>query len=189
MNQAITEGELPSREIFMPDPVTLTASAIATHAFQEFVKSGAGELAKKFTAEAIAKMDDLRKTIWAKLRGKSEKVDEALTKAEQGDRAAIDTVTKYLDVAMEDYPDFATEIRAIAHQITLEQIQDNSSLHQINYGGTNYQTKTEPVIARLVPLQTREQWLASTRHFRDSLQLQGEPLSTTVVCARQGERD
>jgi ATP-dependent 26S proteasome regulatory subunit len=44
----------------MPDPVTLTASAIATLAFQEFIKSGAGELAKKFTGEAIAKMGQLR---------------------------------------------------------------------------------------------------------------------------------
>jgi len=133
----------------MVDPLTtaaatFTASKIAELAFQKFLESSAGELGKKFTTDAIAKMDDLRKTIWAKLRGKSEKVDEALTKAEQGDRAAIDTVTKYLDVAMEDYPDFATEVRAIAHQITLEQIQDNSSLNQTNYGGPNYQTKTGP---------------------------------------------
>lgn len=48
---------------------TLTASAIASLAFQEFIKSGAGELAKKFTTEAIAKMDDLRKLLWARLRG------------------------------------------------------------------------------------------------------------------------
>jgi hypothetical protein len=44
----------------MEDPITtLTASAILvpwgyTLAFQEFIKSGAGELAKKFTGEAIA---------------------------------------------------------------------------------------------------------------------------------------
>jgi hypothetical protein len=39
----------------MTDPVTaLTASAIASLAFQEFVKSGAGDLAKRFTGEAIA---------------------------------------------------------------------------------------------------------------------------------------
>jgi len=34
------------------------------------------------------------------------------------------------------------EQKAIAHQITLEQIQDNSSMNQTNYGGTNYQAKT-----------------------------------------------
>jgi hypothetical protein len=42
----------------MTDPIT--ASAIATLAFQEFIKSGAGELAKKFTGEAITKIGQLR---------------------------------------------------------------------------------------------------------------------------------
>jgi hypothetical protein len=38
----------------MTDPMTtLTASMIATLAFQEFIESGAGELAKKFIGEAI----------------------------------------------------------------------------------------------------------------------------------------
>lgn len=48
----------------------MTASAIAILAFQKFLESGAGELAKKFTTEAIAKMDTLLKRIWSKLRGK-----------------------------------------------------------------------------------------------------------------------
>ena len=130
----------------MVDPATtvtaLTAVKIAELAFTKFIESSAGEAAKKFTETAIAKMDDLRKSIWTKLRGKSLAIDEALTKAEQGDRAAVDTVAKYLDVAMVDYPDFAIEVRAIAHEITLEQKQDNSSMTQTNYGGTNYQTKT-----------------------------------------------
>jgi hypothetical protein len=47
----------------MTDPITLTASTIASLAFQEFIKSGAGELAKKFTGEAIAKMGQLRELI------------------------------------------------------------------------------------------------------------------------------
>jgi hypothetical protein len=56
----------------MTDPFTvITASTIANLAFQEFIKSGSGELAKKFTTEAIAKMDELRKTILNKLRGTS----------------------------------------------------------------------------------------------------------------------
>jgi hypothetical protein len=37
----------------MTDPITLTASTITSLAFQEFIKSGAGELAKKFTGDAI----------------------------------------------------------------------------------------------------------------------------------------
>ena len=131
----------------MVDPATaataLTAAKIAELAFTKFIESSAGEAAKKFTETAIARMNDLRKTIWAKLRGKSPNIDEALTKAEQGDRAAIDTVAKYLDVAMVDNPNFAAEVRAIAHEITtLQQYQDNSTMTQNNYGGTNYQTKT-----------------------------------------------
>ena len=129
----------------MVDPATaataLTAAKIVELAFTKAIESGAGEAAKKLTEATIAKMNDLRKKIWAKLRGKSLNIDEALDKAEQGDRAAVDTVAKYLDVAMVDYPDFATEIRAIAHEITVEQHQDNSSMNQTNYGGTNYQTK------------------------------------------------
>jgi hypothetical protein len=39
------------------DPVSLGAGAIAKLAFQKFIESGAGELAKRFTAEAIALYD------------------------------------------------------------------------------------------------------------------------------------
>lgn len=126
----------------MPDPVSLTAGAIATLAFQKFIESSAGELAKKFSETAIAQMDTLRQKIVARLRGKSEKLDEALDKAAAGERAALETISKNLDVVMDDSPEFAAEIRAIAHEITLQQIQDNSSLNQTNYGGTNYQVKT-----------------------------------------------
>ena len=41
-------------ELYMTDPATaLTVGAIVSLAFQEFVKSGAGELAKRFTVGAI----------------------------------------------------------------------------------------------------------------------------------------
>ena len=57
--------------MYMADPITFTASAIATFAFQEFLKTSAGELAKKFSAGVIAKMGALRQTIWDRLRGKN----------------------------------------------------------------------------------------------------------------------
>jgi hypothetical protein len=41
----------------MTDPIT--TSAIATLAFQKFIESSTGELAKKFTGKAIAKMEQL----------------------------------------------------------------------------------------------------------------------------------
>ena len=89
----------------MADPVTtITASAIATLAFQKFIESGAGELAKKFTGAAIVKMDELRQKIWDTLRGKSPRVDEALVQVERGDRAALTTIARNLDVVMEEHP-------------------------------------------------------------------------------------
>lgn len=116
----------------------ITAGAITTLAFTKAFE----KTIEKFTEAALIKMDELRKKILGKLQGKSQRVDEALLKVEQGDCAALDTVTKYLDVAMQDYPEFAAEIQAIAYEITLQQIQDNSSTNQYNYGGTNYQVKT-----------------------------------------------
>jgi hypothetical protein len=72
------------KEITMTEPLTLTASAIAALAFQEFIKSGAGELAKKFTGEAMAKMGQLRELIWNRLTGKRLAAEIALVKAKVG---------------------------------------------------------------------------------------------------------
>jgi hypothetical protein len=77
----------------MAEPITLTASAITTLAFQEFIKSGAGELAKKFTGEAIAKMGQLRELIRNRLRGKHPAAEQALERAiageQEGNREAL----------------------------------------------------------------------------------------------------
>jgi hypothetical protein len=101
----------------MTDPITIfTASAIADLAFREFIKSGAGEVAKKFSAEAIAKMNELRKMIVHKLRGQDETLDMALTGAEKGDLKAIATVGEHLESAMQDEA-FAQVVRSLAQQI------------------------------------------------------------------------
>jgi hypothetical protein len=67
--------------------VPSTASTIATLAFQEFIKSSAGELAKKFTGDAIAKMEQLRELIWNRLTGKHPVADVALEKTKTGEQA------------------------------------------------------------------------------------------------------
>jgi hypothetical protein len=74
----------------MTDPITtLTASAKATHqesatlAFQKFIEGSAGELAKKFTGDAITRMGQLRELIWDKLHGNPD-VEAALTNVENG---------------------------------------------------------------------------------------------------------
>jgi hypothetical protein len=59
---ALSQTNRVIQESTMIDPATLTVSAIlvprgydnATLAFQEFIKSGARELAKKFTGDVIA---------------------------------------------------------------------------------------------------------------------------------------
>jgi hypothetical protein len=85
------------------------------------------------------------------LRGKSEKLDQALVQAEQGDKKALETIAKNLDVAMDDDQTFATEIKILAQQIQAGKIQDNSNmtlnstgdnntniLAKAEQGGTNY---------------------------------------------------
>ena len=95
----------------------LTASVLVTLAIQEFVKSGTGDLAKRFTAEALAKIPVLWEKIKSRLLDKSEKVNQALVKLEEGDTTAIETVTKNLDVILDEEPDFAQELRVLAREI------------------------------------------------------------------------
>lgn len=125
----------------MPDPVTLNASAIATLAFQEFIKSGAGELAKKFTGEAIAKMGQLRELIWNRLTGKHPIAEEALVKAQAGEQEGIDKVTTLLGVELLDEA-FAGQVQAIAQEISLL-IDNKGGMNQTNFGGTNFQTMVD----------------------------------------------
>jgi hypothetical protein len=128
----------------MTDPVTaLTASAIASLAFQEFIKSGAGELAKKFTAEAIARMNDLRELIWQKLQGNPDAVT-AIEQAKNGSEEVFSELATDLKRAMDKDPDFATKVQAIAQEIHAGKLQDNSSMVQNNSeNARGWQTKVE----------------------------------------------
>jgi hypothetical protein len=104
----------------MTDP--LTASALVDLAVKTLVTSSAGELAKKFTTEAIAKIPELWQQIKNKLQGRSAKVDEALVKLEAGDRSGIDTVTKNLDVVLDEDESFAALLQKLAQEINAGQI-------------------------------------------------------------------
>ena len=95
----------------------MAAGAIVQLAFNEFIKSSAGEAAKKLTGEALAKANDLRKAIWAKFKG-SDRAETALAEVEkEGTTEALDKVTKLLDAEMSFEPEFATQIRQLAQQI------------------------------------------------------------------------
>lgn len=118
----------------MTDPVTLTAGAIATLAFQEFVKSGAGELAKKSVGSTIDLVKSLRDKIRAKFQGDS-KAEKALSAIEQsGDEAALTKLEVYLDDAMAEDETFAAELRQVAQQIVNIQTQNQSTREYNNYG-------------------------------------------------------
>jgi len=117
------------------DPVTAIAAAeIIKLAFSEFAKSGAGELAKKSVGGAIDLVKNLRDKIKAKFQG-NERVEKALAEVEQqGTPAALEKVTKYLDLELDEDEAFATEVRQIAQQIINIQNQNNSNREYNNYG-------------------------------------------------------
>ncbi|WP_036390261.1 hypothetical protein [Microcystis aeruginosa] len=122
----------------------LTAGLLVTLAVQEFVKSGTGDLAKRFTAEALDKIPILWEKIKTRLTGKSPKVDEALAKVERGDSTAVETLTKNLDVILDEDPAFAKELKVLAQTIQAGKIQDNSSMIQnIADNAKGWQTKVE----------------------------------------------
>ncbi len=117
------------------EPVTtLAAGAIAKIAFDEFVKSGAGEVAKKTIGEAIDLVKNLRDRIRAKFQG-NERAEKALAEVEQeGTPAALEKVSKYLDLELEEDGTFATEVRQLAQQIINIHNQSISSREYNNYG-------------------------------------------------------
>lgn len=127
----------------MPDPVSLTAGAIASLAFQEFIKSGAVELAKKFTAEAIAKMNGLRELIVKRLQNNPDAM-QAVENVEQGSEEDLNDIATYLKAAMNRDPEFSAQVQTIAQEINAGKLQDNSSMTQNNYeNARGWQTKVE----------------------------------------------
>jgi hypothetical protein len=127
----------------MPDPVILTASAIATLAFQEFIKNGAGELAKKFTEEAITKIEQLRQLIWDNLRSNPD-AKTALSNVEQGQAEDLADIGTYLKAVMGKDAEFASQVQAIAQEINAGKLLDQSFMTQNNYDNARgWQTKVE----------------------------------------------
>lgn len=61
-------------------------------------------------------------------------------------------------------------------------------LEQVARGEEVILVEDDKPVARLVPPLPKEEWLASTKEFRDSLGVRGEPLSATVLEARIEER-
>ena len=117
------------------EPVSAIAvSTIAQLAFNEFIKSGAGELAKQSLGGAIDLTKRLRDKIQAKFQG-NDRAQSAIAKLEQqGTPEALSKVTKYLDLEMTEDAKFDAEVRQIAQQIINIQNQTVSSREYNNYG-------------------------------------------------------
>jgi hypothetical protein len=116
----------------MIDPASIAASAIAKIAFDEFVKSGAGEAAKKTVGGAVELVKTLRDRIKAKFQG-NERATAALAEVERdGSEAALEKVVKYLDLEMDEEQGFADEVRQMAHQIINIQNQNTTQIGQQN---------------------------------------------------------
>ena len=129
----------------MTDPVTtIGAGVIVNLAFQEFLKSGAGELAKRFTTAAIEKMGEVRKAIANRLRGKNAVAEQALAAAEAGDEVALENLSTFVGAEMLSDPAFAGELRAIAQEIQAGKLIDQSNMVQnIRDNAKGWQTKVE----------------------------------------------
>jgi len=97
---------------------------------------------EKFTEAALEKINTLRQIIWNKLKA-NPNAEKALQAAEKGSKTDLEKVADYLKVAMNDEADFAEKVKGLATEIQSLKIQDNSSMNQANYGGTNFQNKVE----------------------------------------------
>jgi hypothetical protein len=117
------------------DPITtIAASAIAKIALDEFAKAGAGELAKKTVAGVMDLAKSLQSKIGIKFKGNA-KAEAALVEAQQqGTPEAIEKVGKYLELEMDDDPEFAGEVRQIAQEIMTIQNQSISTRTYNNQG-------------------------------------------------------
>jgi hypothetical protein len=84
------------------EPITtLAAGTIAKLAFDEFVKSGAGEVAKQSVGGAIELVKNLRSKIKAKFQGNA-RVERAIQAIEQeNSQSALVRLETYLSDAMD----------------------------------------------------------------------------------------
>ena len=121
----------------MTDPIiTVTAAEILQLAFNEFIKTSAGETAKKLTGEALTEAGKLRQKIVSWFKNKANvKAEKAITAIqEKGSIEALNKLTTYLDDEMEEQPIFARDLQEFARQIINIQSQNTSNREYNNYG-------------------------------------------------------
>ncbi|MBE9014309.1 hypothetical protein IQ250_29390 [Pseudanabaenaceae cyanobacterium LEGE 13415] len=109
----------------------LAASTIAELAFNEIIKAGAGEVAKKSVGGVIDLSNRLRTKIQTRFKDNAQ-AEAALTEVEQKNLASLEKVIEHLDVEMQKDSAFASEIRQMAQQIINYQNQTQTALKQQN---------------------------------------------------------
>jgi phosphoribosylformylglycinamidine (FGAM) synthase PurS component len=114
----------------MTEPIT--AVTIAALAFNEFIKAGAGELAKKSISGGVEGIKKLRDYLKAKFVGNDRARDAIAELEQQGTEAALTKFTKYLDLEMVEDEAFANNVRQLAQQIINNQTVENRQYN--NYG-------------------------------------------------------
>jgi meiotically up-regulated gene 157 (Mug157) protein len=124
----------------MTDPVIVVTSAkILDLAFNEFIKSSAGEAAKKMTDEAFTKVNELRQKILSWFQNKKHnKAVNAISEIQSTKSvASFNKLATYLSDEMDDSPDFAKELQQIVQQIIniekITQVQTQESTSNYNF--------------------------------------------------------
>lgn len=129
----------------MTDP--LTAATIATLIFTTAV----GKLTESLTDDARKllgqKLQELKRLIGSKFEGRAK---SALAQADQGDEKAIETVSSYLGVEMNEDDTFAQQVKALAQDIqqviSIDQGQGQNIQNVFGGEGNQVNSPTGPVI-------------------------------------------
>jgi hypothetical protein len=123
----------------MSNPVSVAASEILTLAFNEFIKSSSGEVAKKLAGEALKQAQELRCKItgWFNVKGDTKALQAIKSIEEESSEKSLSELTTYLENEMNENSDFADELRHILLQIAQPQqlatrIYNNYGRDQIN---------------------------------------------------------
>lgn len=124
----------------MTDPATIAAEVVLKLAFDEFIKSSAGEAAKKLTGEALAKANNLRKTIWSYFtEKKNQKATEAIAIIEEtGSQNALGKLEVHLEAAMEADDLFAKQV-----QLLVQEIESLRTVKQLMVDGLKTEERLE----------------------------------------------
>ncbi|MEO0352606.1 MAG: hypothetical protein AAF282_21400 [Cyanobacteria bacterium P01_A01_bin.15] len=106
----------------MSDP--LTAASIATLIFTTAVSKITEVLTEDARKQLGQKLQTLKQLISSKFQGRAK---SAFAQADQGDEKAIDTVSNYLGVEMNEDDAFAQQVRSLAQDIqqviNIDQVQ------------------------------------------------------------------